>query len=199
MAINASDPNDDGGGLRAAGPFAIVSIVLFGLAYPFVTASLGGLLFPRAARGNLIERGGVVVGSALVAQPFASRRYFHPRPSAAGYNPTALSGSNWAPSNPALRQRAAADSAAIAAREGVEPARIPAEMIAASGGGIDPHLSPAATELQVARVALERGLDAERLRELVASHTESPTLGLFGQPRVNVLRLNLALDDLTAR
>jgi K+-transporting ATPase ATPase C chain len=191
--------DSNGGGLRAAFGLAIVSIVGFGLIYPAVATLVGGALFPGPARGSLIERGGVVIGSALVAQPVSSDRYFHPRPSAAGYNPMALSGSNWAPSNPALRERAAADSAAVAAREGVPAERIPAELIAASGGGIDPHLSPAAAELQVARVARARGLDPERVRAVVARFTEAPTLGALGQPRVNVVLVNAALDEPAAR
>jgi K+-transporting ATPase ATPase C chain len=106
-----------------------------------------------------------------------------------------LAGSNWAPSNPALRERIAADSAAVAAREGVEATAIPVDLVTASGGGWDPHITPAAAELQVARVAAARSLDAARVRALVTEHTEGATFGVFGQPRINVLRLNLALDE----
>ena len=184
----------DGGGWLRALRFAIVSIALLGLAFPIVAALIGQVLFPAQARGSLIERDGVVVGSSLVAQPFADARYFQPRPSAANYDPKALAGSNWAPSNPQLRERIAAGSAAIAARESVPAHAIPSDLVTASGSGIDPHISPAAAELQVARVAQARNLPPERVRALVAANTQGPTWGALGQARVNVLQLNLALD-----
>lgn len=176
--------------------FTLVFLVLAGLVYPVATTLLGGALFPRQANGSLIERGGRVVGSSLVGQPFRGEQYFVGRPSAAGagYDPTSASGSNLAPSNPALRERVEADSAVIARREGVRPDRIPADLLAASGSGLDPHISPAAAELQVARVAEVRGVPEARVRELVAEHTERGPLDL-GRPGVNVLRLNLALDE----
>lgn len=176
--------------------FAVVFVVLGGLVYPVVTALLGGLLFPVQANGSLIERNGRAVGSSLVGQSFSGERYFIGRPSAAGrgYDPTSVSGSNLAPSNPALRERATATSQEIAEREGVTPDRIPVDLISASGSGIDPHISPAAAELQVARVARVRGLAPERVRELVRENTEGRTFGVLGQERVNVLELNLALD-----
>lgn len=176
--------------------FAIVSILLGGLLFPLVTASVGQVLFPAQAQGSLINRDGVTVGSSLVAQPFASARYFQPRPSAAGYDPRALSGSNWAPSNPALRERIAATSAAVAAREGVSPGTIPGDLITASGSGIDPHISPESARLQIARVARARGIEAAQVQTLVDAATQGPTFGVFGQARVNVLELNLALDAL---
>jgi K+-transporting ATPase ATPase C chain len=140
-----------------------------------------------------------VVGSALAGQAFKSERWFQGRPSAAAYDPRAAAGSNLAPSNPALRERAAAASAAIAAREGVSPERIPADLLTASGSGLDPHLSPAAALLQVPRIARARGLDEAQIRALVASHTEGRWLGLYGAPRVHLLHLNLALDALSPR
>ena len=186
---------DRGGNVWSPVAFALSFLVLCGLIYPFVTTRVGGLLFPRQAGGSLIEQGGTVVGSELVGQPFAGAGYFIGRPSAAGdgYDPLSLSGSNWAASNPDLRARAEASSAEIAQREGVTPDEIPADLVAASGSGVDPHISPAAAALQVARVATARGLEPEQVQGLVAEHTQRGPLGL-GQPGVNVLTLNLALD-----
>src|SRR4249919_2687001 len=183
-----------GGGWQPALRFAIVAIAVTGLAFPLFATALGQLLFPLQARGSLIERNGIVVGSALVAQPFVSDQYFEPRPSAANYDPKALSGSNWAPSNPALRERIAASSAVIAAREHVPATAIPADLVTASGSGIDPHISPAAARLQIARVAKARGLSTTEVQALVDANTLAPTFGILGQSRVNVLELNLALD-----
>lgn len=179
----------------------LVLTLLCGALYPLAAVWIGATLFPRQATGSLIERGGTVVGSALVGQPFAGPGWFHGRPSAAGrgYDPLALAGSNWAPSNPALRERAAASSRAIAEAHGVAPAAIPSELIAASGSGIDPHIGPAAALLQVPRVAAARGLPEGELGALVAGLIEPPTLGVLGQPRVNVLLLNLALEDAARR
>lgn len=175
--------------------FALVFTALCGLAYPVVTTLLGGWLFPYQAQGSLLEHGGQVVGSALVGQPFHGEDYFTGRPSAAGdgYDPMSAAGSNLAVSNPALRERAEASSSEIAAREGVLPEQIPVDLIAASGSGLDPHISPASARLQIPRVAQARGLSEAELIELVAAHTERNPLGL-GQPGVNVLTLNLGLD-----
>lgn len=180
--------------------FAALLMLLTGVVYPTVTTLLGGALFPRQAQGSLIERNGVVVGSDLVGQPFSGAAYFVGRPSAAGagYDPTAASGSNLAPSQPALRERVAADGAAVANREGVTPDRVPADLLAASGSGMDPHVSPAAADLQVPRVARARGLPEARVRALVRANTERGPFGL-GRSGVNVLRLNLALDALRGR
>lgn len=178
--------------------FSLVMLGLCGIAYSGATTAVGGLLFPAQATGSLIERDGKAIGSALIGQPFTGASYFHGRPSAANYDPTATGGSNLAPSNPELRERVAADSASIQQLEGVAAAQIPVDLLAASGAGLDPHISPAAARLQIARVAKARGLSEAQLAELVASHTEGKQLGLFGQPRVNVLLLNLALDDLPA-
>jgi K+-transporting ATPase ATPase C chain len=177
--------------------FALTWLVLGGLAYPLVTTLTAGALFPRQAHGSLIERGGQVVGSALVGQAFTGDTYFSGRPSAAGagYDPVNASGSNLAPSNPALRERTQATAQAIAAREGVPLGQIPADLLTASGSGLDPHISPAGAAVQAARVARARGLSEARVRDLIAVNTERGPLGL-GQPGVNVLRLNLALDNL---
>ncbi|GMU44824.1 MAG: potassium-transporting ATPase subunit KdpC [Xanthomonadales bacterium] len=183
-----------GGGLRAALVFGALSIALAGLAYPVGATLLGGWLFPQQARGSLIEREGRVLGSALLAQPFADARYFVPRPSAAGYNPTTAAGSNLAVSNPALHERMRVDSAAAAAREGVPATRLPADLVSASGSGLDPHITPAAARLQAPRVARARGWTEDQVLALVQAHTEPPMLGFYGGARVNVLRLNLALD-----
>jgi len=177
--------------------FALVCLLGTGLLYPTIATLLGQTLFPVQARGSLIEREGIVVGSSLIAQPFTSERYFQPRPSAAGYDPRAAAGSNAAPSNPALRERIAAASSAIAAREGIAPAQIPSDLVTASGSGLDPHISPAAAQAQLARVARARGMDTARIQALVSAHTAAPTFGVLGQARVNVLELNLALDALT--
>jgi K+-transporting ATPase ATPase C chain len=188
-----------GTGWGAALRGALLLIVLCGGLYPLLTVNVGALLFPLQSTGSLIERNGEIVGSALVGQPFNAPGYFHGRPSAAGYDPFGLSGSNWAPSNPNLRARAAASSAAIARAEGVAPAVIPVDLVAASGSGIDPHVSPAAAELQTDRIAAARGLPRGVVAALVAKHVEGPLLGVLGQPRVNVLQLNLALDALGAQ
>ncbi|MBK1718717.1 potassium-transporting ATPase subunit KdpC [Thiocystis violacea] len=178
---------------------ALVLMVLCGVLYPLVTVAIGALLFPDQSTGSLIERDGRVIGSALVGQPFSAPGYFQGRPSAAGYDPFALSGSNQAPSHPDLRERAAASSKAIAAANGVAPAAIPVDLIAASGSGIDPHISPEAAEIQIDRVSSARGLPRDAVAVLVATHLEGPVLGVLGQPRLNVLRLNLALDALGAQ
>ncbi len=175
---------------------ALVLMLLCGAAYPAVTALICGALFPHQATGSLIERGGVVVGSELVGQPFAGAGWFHGRPSAAGYDPFHASGSNWAPSNPTLRERAQTESARIAAANAIPAEDIPVDLIAASGSGVDPHISPAAALLQVRRVASARHLSTARVKALVEDDTELPTLGVLGQPRVNVLLLNLALNSL---
>lgn len=193
--LNVIELDRRGGGWRAWAIFGVLSIVGSGLVYPLIAASAGAMLFPAQAQGSLIERDGQVVGSALMAQAFNDDRYFSPRPSAANYTAASLAGSNWAPSNPALRERAAADSARIAARDGVAPEAIPVELISASGSGIDPHLSPGAAVLQAARVARARGLPTQAVIDAIDRFTEARTWGVLGQPRVNVLALNLWLDE----
>lgn len=184
----------DGGLVRAAIGLATLTLAVFGFCYSLAGVGLGQLLFPEQARGSLIERDGVVLGSALLAQPFVGEGYFQPRPSAAGYNPMALSGSNQARSHPELRARIEQARAAIARREGVEPAQVPGDLVTQSGSGIDPHISEQGAAIQVRRVARARGLERAEVQRLVAAHTEAPQLGLLGAPRVNVLALNRALD-----
>ena len=196
-AIDSDNPAlQDRIGLRAPLLFAAIILLVFGLLYSLAGTALGRMLFPTQATGSLIEREGRVVGSALVAQPFADARYFQPRPSAANYDPMAAAGSNQARSNPDLQKRIADAIAAVAAREGIAPVQVPDDLATESGGGLDPDISPAGARVQVARVAKARGLDPRVVETLVAQATEAPQFGVLGPPRVNVLRLNLALDAL---
>lgn len=192
--MNAEITVSDRVGLRAPLVFALIVLLGCGLAYSLLGTALGRVLFPAQARGSIVERDGVAIGSDLIAQPFADARYFQPRPSAAGYDPTTASGSNQARSNPALVQRIEDTRAAIAARDGVAPADVAQDLLTQSGGGLDPHISPAAARQQVARVAQARGLDAAQVQALVDAGTEPKQFGVFGAARVNVLRLNMALD-----
>lgn len=178
----------------AAARAAIVFILLCGGLYPLLVTIVGGLLFPHQATGSLIVVGDTVVGSELVGQPFKAPEYFHGRPSAANYDPFSVGGSNYAASNPDLRARVSTDSQQISARDDIEPGSIPVDMLAASGSGIDPHISPEAALMQANRVATTREIPVSQINELIARYTEGPTMGVFGQPRVNVLRINLALD-----
>jgi potassium-transporting ATPase KdpC subunit len=176
--------------------FAVFCTLVLGLGYPVVTTLIGQALFPSQARGSLIQREGRIVGSSLIGQSFSGATYFIGRPSSAGkgYDPTSASGSNLAASNPALRERAAATAQDIAARENVSLEQIPVDLVAASGSGLDPHISPEAAALQIPRVARARGITEDAVREAVARHTAAPTFGVLGQARVNVLELNLDLD-----
>ena len=187
-------PLQDHVGLRAPLLFAAVILLGFGLSYSLAGAALGRVLFPASATGSTIERDGKVIGSALVAQPFADARYFQPRPSAANYDPMAAAGSNLARSNPDLHKRIDDAITIVAAREGIAPSAVPMELVTRSGGGLDPHLTPAGARVQVARVAKARGLDAGIVQQAVDAATEAPQFGVLGQPRINVLLLNLALD-----
>lgn len=174
--------------------FMVVMAVLLGLIYPLVTTTLGGWLFPEQAQGSLIrDASGRVVGSSLVSQTFVSDEYFIGRPSAAGNDAGGVSGSNLAPSNVSLRERAQADANVIAQREDVSVDQIPVDLITASGSGIDPHISLEAAELQVARVAQARGIDEATVMALIDQALENT--GWLGSPVVNVLRLNVSLDD----
>ncbi len=186
----------DQGSLRAAIAFALVILLGMGLLYSLVGTSISRTVFPQQANGSLVIRGGKVIGSSLIAQPFADARYFQPRPSAAGYDPMAAAGSNQARTNPDLRKRIDETVAAVAAREGIATQDVPGELVTQSGGGLDPDISPAGAQVQVARVAQARGMDAKQVAELVAAHTQGSQFGFLGEPRVNVLQLNLALDAL---
>ena len=192
--MNAQTNIQDQGNLRAAIAFALVILLGMGLLYSLAGTAIGRAVFPQQATGSILIHKGKPVGSSLIAQPFADPRYFQPRPSAAGYDPMAAAGSNQARTNPDLRKRIDGTIVAVAAREGIATQDVPAELATQSGGGLDPDISPAGAQVQVARVAQARGMDAKRVAELVAAHTQGPQFGFLGQPRVNVLQLNLALD-----
>jgi K+-transporting ATPase ATPase C chain len=170
--------------------------LLLGGAYPALVTGAAQVLFPHQANGSLIEKNGTIIGSDLLAQGFASPRYFHPRPSTAGstgYDATASSGSNLGPNSKALAERLAKD---IASPDGK---RVPPALVTTSASGLDPHISPEAAFYQVERVAAARQLAAAQIKDLVEGTIEKPLGGVLGEPRVNVLRLNLALDALSAK
>ena len=180
--------------------FIVLSVLTGGL-YPLAVTGAARLLFPREAEGSLVVRGGQVVGSELVGRAFDGPGDFWPRPSATGaapYDATASSGSNLGPTNPALAQAVRERVAALQAADPQDTRPIPVDLVTASGSGLDPDISPAAAERQVPRVARARGLPEQDVRALLAAHVQEPFLGLFGGARVNVLRLDLALDDLAA-
>ncbi len=176
-------------------------VLLTGGVYPLVVTGIAQAVFPGRANGSLLERDGVVVGSALIGQRFTSPAYFRNRPSATSpfpYDAAASTGSNLGPTNPALVEAVKARVAALRAADPDNNAPIPADLVTASGSGLDPDISPAAAFWQADRVARARRLAPDVVRRLVRSHTEGRWLGIFGEPRVNVLQLNLSLDSLSA-
>jgi K+-transporting ATPase ATPase C chain len=182
---------------------ALIVFVLFtlltGVLYPLIVTGIGQAAFPRQSTGSLIQSGDRVVASKLLGQPFSSAGYFWSRPSATApypYNGAASGGSNEGPTNPALESAVRERVAALLAADPENRSRVPIDLVTASASGLDPHISPAAAEYQVARVARARNMNEDAVRRLVTAATEGRTFGLLGEPRVNVLELNLALDAL---
>ena len=197
--------------IRPAIVFVVALTLITGVAYPFAMTGIAQLLFPYQAQGSLVERDGKVVGSALIGQEFTSDRYFHGRPSAtvtpdpndssknvpAPYNAANSGGSNLGPASKDLAERLAGDIGKL--KQENPSASIPVDLVTTSGSGLDPHISPEAALFQVPRVAKARDLPENRVRQLVADNTSPPLGGMLGEPRVNVLELNLALDRMTGR
>lgn len=178
----------------------LVLSLVTGVVYPAAITGIAAVVFPREAGGSRLMAGDTLRGSALIGQGFAAPRYFWPRPSATGpvaYNGAASGGSNLGPSNPLLHEAIAARVAALRAADSSRTDPVPVDLVTASGSGLDPHISPAAAAYQVSRVATARGIPEDSVRTLVAGCTEGRQFGVLGEPRVNVLRLNLALDGLT--
>jgi K+-transporting ATPase ATPase C chain len=196
--------------IRPAIVFVVCLTIITGLVYPLVMTGIAGAIFPTQAQGSLIEKDGKVIGSGLIGQAFADAKYFHGRPSATTgpdpqdstkttavpYNAVNSMGSNLGPTNKALIERVQGSVDELKGENGTAP--VPIDMVTTSGSGLDPHISPAAALFQVPRVAKARNVSEERVRKLVQDHVELPTFGVLGEPRVNVLLLNLDLDKMTA-
>ncbi len=185
-----------GRNLLIATLMTVVTTVLLGLLYPLAVTGVAQILFPDKANGQLIVRDGIPMGSRIIGQPFTSPGYFRSRPSAAGaagYDAGASGGTNLGPTSKKLIDRVNEATAAVAAENPGQP--VPIELVTTSASGLDPHISPRAAEFQVPRVARERGASEDEIRRVVAEHTEARQLGFLGEPRVNVLMLNLALDE----
>ncbi len=185
--------------LRTAALMTVVLLVLLGVVYPLLMTGISQVVFPNPANGSLVrDASGNVIGSSLLAQSFTQPRYFHPRPSAAGtdgYDATASGGSNLAPSNQKLIDSVTDRAAAYRAENGLaDDAQVPVDAVTTSASGLDPDISPANALLQAARVAKARNMSEDQVRSLVNQYTEGRTFGVLGEPRVNVLKLNLALD-----
>lgn len=176
--------------------FTLITGIIFGLGYPLLMTGLAKVFFHHQADGSLILQNGQVIGSELLAQSFTSDKYFHPRPSAAGngYDATSSGGTNLAQSNKALVTRIQGDIDKLAAQNGGKP--VPIDMVTTSASGLDPDITPDNANYQIARVAQTRGISPDRLNKLIADHTIGRQLGFLGEPRVNVLELNLALDQM---
>ena len=177
----------------------IATTVLLGVIYPLVVTAIAQVLFKDKANGQIRYRNGEAIGSRIIAQPFTAAKYFHPRPSAAGngYDAANSGGTNLAATNQKLLDRVRTDAATLHQENPSQP--VPVDLITTSASGLDPEVSPAAAEFQIPRVAHERGISESVLRDLVQKHTTLRDLGLLGEPRVNVLELNLALDELTPK
>lgn len=188
--------------IRPALSVFVILTVVTGIVYPLVVTGIAQVAFPDAANGSLLRRGDTVVGSSLIGQPFSGANYFWSRPSATApqpYNASASGGSNQGPTNPALVDAVKSRIEALRAADPENKAAIPVDLVTASGSGLDPHVSVAAARYQAARVARERKLPIEEVSKLIEAHTEPPLMGFLGEPRVHVLRLNLALDALGSR
>jgi K+-transporting ATPase ATPase C chain len=172
----------------------LATTILLGIVYPLAVTGLSQVLFPAKANGQLLEANGKIIGSRIIGQAFTAPEYFHSRPSAAGngYDPTNTNGSQLGPTNQKLIDRVKADVAAANVENPAVP--VPIDLVTTSASGLDPEISPAAAAFQLPRVAKARGIDEEQLRQIVARHTEARQLGFLGEPRVNVLELNLELD-----
>jgi len=185
--------------LTTAFLMTIATTILLGIVYPLVVTAIAQVIFKDKANGQIITRNGEAIGSRIIAQPFTGARYFHPRPSAAGngYDAANSGGTNYAATNQKLIDRVRGDAAALHQENPNQP--VPVDLLTTSASGLDPEISPAAAEFQIPRIARERGLSEAVVRALVLKHTAQRDLGLLGEPRVNVLELNLALDEMTPK